>query len=222
MVNIKGSKAWLGVLEYLCDPQWLRAKKTAVFLQDSQADVMWPSPAQWDRFLAKRPVQPSSQFKKKMLCVCGGKKNPQNNQFSLLLLHFPCLSYASFPFIYSSHSCSMSSFTLSITNLILRGPVWNKEFLEPAPLCPCFFLYTSWSCALCPGMQLTASLWKEMPSHNRMGGMWHPLIQTEYNVISPMGSAERNEFPLRVMYEAASAISVCWASCFIPSFPANL
>lgn len=99
MVNIKGSKAWLGVLEYLCDPQWLRAKKTAVFLQDSQADVMWPSPAQWDRFLAKRPVQPSSQFKKKMLCVCGGKKIPKiisfpfSSSISLVLVMLLSLSF---------------------------------------------------------------------------------------------------------------------------------
>lgn len=81
MVNIKGSKAWVGVLEYLCDPQRLRSKITAVFLQDSQADFCdLPLPSgtglSHSEFLAKRPVQPISQFKKKMLCVCWKKNSP--------------------------------------------------------------------------------------------------------------------------------------------------
>lgn len=156
-----------------------------------------------------------------MLCVCW-KKNHLINQFSLLLLLFSLLRFPSFPFISSSHSiCSVfhtPHYWPWKTQLGMRIS-WSQH------LCVLTFsstLHGTVPCAPCPGMQLTASLWKEIPSPNRLGGIWHPIIQTEYNVISPMGSAEGNEFPPSVMYEAASAISVCWASCFIPSFPANL
>lgn len=154
----------------------------------------------------------------------GKKKIPKLISFPFFFSFSLLLDLLLSLFISSSHSCSICSFTLSITNLTLRGPVWNEKSLDPAPLCPYFSLYAPCNPCLCclSWVQLTASVWKEIPSHNRLGGIWHPIIQTEYNVISPMGSAERNEFPLNVMYEAASAISVCWASCFIPSSPANL